>query len=947
MAKKIIQKEIKRQKRRRIYHAIFFAVCVIFLLTLWSFNNYCATKGVPGWVINGITKPLSKAGYHIKAQEVFFSFTDGVRINNLKYSEDKSGIKLNAPFLDIDFYLLKIFTGTSFPASITLKNAAATLPILPETGAEGNKDCLYITDLNAVIVGKPGHFLIEKSSANIGNITVNMKGTVNNLLHIIVENIMSEYWEQDKSGEKWKERKYPYGLMQMFPIEIRKKFMLSYRQIEQMQMKSPMKCDVNFHIDVNDFKSCEINSEIELPEFQFNNLKFCGIKEQISLKNGILSLKEVTFDLGNGETISVEGTYYDEKSMFSGKMNGSCHIKDLMNFVENSFSGEIRDNIIFGEPKVTFNGILEHFSVSGNRYKGKLDMTIPEITVNGLPMKNVKLTFNVNEKRLQGKILHAEMDDCKVSGTFTIDASGEIVCDLQGKAYLRTFRKVFPEEVEKFVEKKISYLKQEPPIEFSGKFRADIRRKNQYTGQVSLKYPHICLNGVEIQDIEAEMESSADRIHFSKISAKTADGSKSSGSLLFDLQKKHITAKIITSGIPVNLAKSFDTIWQTDSLMPLAKDISSTDPKGVAETDMVLFADYGEKRFYQICGNVVMRNPTYMGIPFQYGAARFITDSYDRLIIPELILKTKDNYMRLSSIYHLKEEKSGDEVLYFNLDSTIKGNDLLTIFAEGYKPDLVDFPFPIDVKAKGFINYTNQKKSTINADVKNGSCTFAGAKVTDIDSAILFKNEEISFTNADMTFCKGLCRADFKYNFETEKGSFKQKLEGADLLETIKEFKSSQYLPKGTGNGKVNFVSQGTFEYKNDDTLLINGKGELLLSGKELWNIPILNDFLKYITSAWSILSNEPGVTEISSDILFKGEKAVISNVRADGSILSIDADGEFSWNTGLYDVTVQAVLLKSALPFNAASTVLKPISWMLKKNFKGKYTSSEQPQKK
>lgn len=947
MEEKFIKKEKNRQKKRRISHKILFVVWISFLLFFWWFNHYCTVKGVPGWLLNCIATPLEKSGYQLKAEQVFFNFTDGIRINELNYYSRNSGIRLYAPELYIDIHPLRIFKGVSCPVEITVRNASATLPMIPEAGVEGKKDCLDIANINAEINGEKGCFSVEEASAKLGNISVRMNGSVNNLLHIIAENIMAEYWEKDKSGKKRKIRKYPYGIMQIFPIDIRKKFMLTYRQIEQIKIKAPIECDIKFNIDVNDFKNCEINSEIQLPEFQFNNLKVCGIKEQISLKNGVLRLNEVTFDFGNGASITAAGTYYDEKNMFSGKMKGDCQITDLMNFTNSTLSDDIRKHVVFSNQKVTFHGILEHFSVSGDRYKGKIDLTLPEITVNGIVMKNVKLHVRVDEKRLYGEILHAEINGCNVTGSLTLDESGEILCKMQGKAYLKTFQKAFPEEAQKFIEKKVTFLKPESPIDFSGKLRIDTRRKNRYSGQVSLKYSHICLNGIEIQDIEGEMEFSAEEIHFSKISAKTSDGSVSSGSLQFDLQKQHITAKIITSGIPVNLAKSFDTIWQTDSLMPLAKDISSTDPKGVAETDMVLFADYGEKPFYQICGNVVMRNPTYMGIPFQYGAARFITDSTDKVIIPELILKTKDNYMRLNSIYFLKEDKTGEETLYFDLDSTIKGNDLLTIFGEGYKPELVDFPFPVDVKAKGVINYTKVKKTTMKVDIKNGSCTFAGAKVTDIDTVVHFKDDIISFTNADMAFCKGVCKVDFNYDFETEKGSFKQTLEGADLFETIKEFKSSQILPKGTGNGKVNFDSKGTFEYKSDNTLLINGKGELRLFGKELWNIPILNDFLKYITGAWSILGDEPGITEISSDILFKGEKAVISDVRANGSIVSIDADGEFSWNTGMYDITVQGILLKSALPFNAASTVLKPISWMLKKNFKGKYTLSQQPQEK
>ena len=83
------------------------------------------------------------------------------------------------------------------------------------------------------------------------------------------------------------------------------------------------------------------------------------------------------------------------------------------------------------------------------------------------------------------------------------------------------------------------------------------------------------------------------------------------------------------------------------------------------------------------------------------------------------------------------------------------------------------------------------------------------------------------------------------------------------------------------------------------------------------------------------------------SDILFKNDKAIIEKVKANGNFVSMNAKGEFMWNTGEYDVTVYAELLKSALPFEMASQILKPISWMLKKNFKGKYTLSQQPQEK
>ena len=118
----------------------------------------------------------------------------------------------------------------------------------------------------------------------------------------------------------------------------------------------------------------------------------------------------------------------------------------------------------------------------------------------------------------------------------------------------------------------------------------------------------------------------------------------------------------------------------------------------------------------------------------------------------------------------------------------------------------------------------------------------------------------------------------------------------------------------------------------------INGKGKLDLNGDDLWNIPIMKDFLKYTTNAWSMLGNGVGITRISSEILFQNDRAVIDQVKANGNFVSMDADREFLWNTGEYDVTVYAELLKSALPFEIASKILRPVSLMLKKNFKGKY---------
>ena len=939
MGNKIVEKEKKRKKWKRLRGRIFFFTVTFMILFLWIFNNHCAEKGVPEWVRHALSCPLERAGISIEAEHVTFSFTKGLYFKNFKYSEVPSGIQLSAPVVYVEIFPLKLFKGISLPVYFVIKDGTATLPILPETGEEGKTDCLHFKKLNTEIRGIKGKLEVEQASAEISNVSVQMKGTVDNFLHIMLENIFSDYWEQDKSGEKWRKKKYPYGFMQMFPMEIRKKFVQSYHHFESLEMKDSAKCNIQFHIDMNDFEKCRIASDITLPEFRFKNLNVYETKEQISLNNGILELKEVALDLGKGSSLTASGTYYDKKSVFSGKIKGECYISDLIHFADPELAEVFRKHIVFENKKIAFEGFLEHFSISGNRYKGKLNLVLPKITVDGVVMKNVNLLVQADEKKFQGEIRGAEIDGGKISGTFTIYDSGEVVCEIRGKSSLFTFNEVLPQEAGTFLRKKISFSRQESPIEFSGTFRSDSRKMKQYSGSAKVKYPHVRFNGVEIRDIEAELEFTPERIHFSKIEAKGADSSKFSGSMLFDLKKNHIISKIVASGIPGNLAKMIDTVWQTDLLVPLAKDISSSDPNSIVETDVELFADYGKTPFFQIGGNVVMRKPTYCGVPFEYGAARFIADSNGKLIIPDLILKAKDGSLQLEAINVGNTDPRQKDDLHFKLQSTIRGNDLMKVFGPECDLELIRFPFPIKVTANGIMNYTDPKKTALKAVIHNGSCTFAGAKVTDIDCIMHIKNEEIIIRDADATFCKGSCKVDFKYNLDTEKGSFKQTLHGADLASVLKEFQLVKLLPPETGDGKLDFCSEGNFEYKDKgEDISIYGKGKLDLSGN-LWNIPVVNDFLKYIVNAWPMLGKSPGITKISCDILFDDGIAKVGRINANGDIVSMDASGAFELNTGKYDITIQAKLLKSMLPLNAMSTILTPLTKMLDKNYKGTFT--------
>ncbi|MBQ7402363.1 MAG: hypothetical protein IJW05_02865 [Lentisphaeria bacterium] len=931
------------RKKKSFWKKIRFYFWVVIVLSLWIMNHHCATHGIPQWLQSPITEKLKKNGLHVSAQEATFSFTEGLLLKNFEFYQENSGIRLKAPQVNISYSPGKIFLGVFLPVHFIIRDGTADLPMLPEYGEEGKMDLVQIHQFNAELIGVPGLVEVQNASAKIGRNTLRMKGSINNLLHIMIEEIFSEYWEEDKSGKKWKKREYPYGIMQIFPLEVRKKFILTCRNYERLMLPENPECDITFYLDLNDFKQCTVNATILMPEFQYEGITVRRIREEISLKDGIVSLNEAAIDIGDRSALTVTGIYDDNGSVFKGKIKGNCNISELLKLTGNSLPPELEKYIVFRNDTVLFEGNLDHFSVSGNQFDTTLKLTLPEIVVDGVVMKNVDLRVHGLDGKLQGQIIHAELENGGfLSGDFSIDPENGITCSLQGKSLLSGLQNAMPREVQSFIQKKISFSGKEEPISFSTQFGIKNLKRKQFDGTFRIKYPHIRINGEEIREIEADLEFSPEKLKITRFSAKTMDGSKFAGSVEFDFLRKHINAKTVASGIPGRLAKTFDTIWQTDALSNLAKDISSKDPNGIAESDVTLFANYGENPFYHIAGNAVMKNPTYCGIPFRYGAARFLTDSSGKVIVPDLILKADYGTMQLESIYCADPANPEGGQMHFNLKSTLKGNDLLTIFCQNFDPILVDFPFPMDVHATGVIDYSDESKISVKATVKNGDCTFSGARVGDIDASLTFENGEIHFQNAKVVLAQGICYSDFRYHFKEQQGSFRQRLEGADLTEILKEFHITKFVPVGTGSGKVSFVSAGTFHVNEQKKLMINGAGDLKVEGNDLWNIPLFESFRKMVSDAWPMIGKSIGITEVSCKLVYDGDRAVIKDFKSNGTFMSIDTAGEFFWENGEYDFTIRAELLKEALPFQIGATILKPISWILSKNYKGKYIPPE-----
>lgn len=912
-------------------NSLFFHFLAILFLIVWCINDYSADVGIPKWLENRILKKLDDCGYSVKTEISRFSLTDGLELRNLSVLERKGGIRLAAPLMKIDFEPLDLFDGTFFPIRFHVKDGEADLPLLPESGEEGKSDVLQFRELNAEIKGAPGELRVRQSSAKIGNFTVNLEGTIDNFLHVSLGNMLSDYFRGGKKNSTSE------GVIQTFPLEIRKKVMRAYLYCSSLNMNGDPRCNLKFHFDLMDFFRCRISADLEIPEFQYNGITIRKAKERLSLQDGELRLEQMQVMFGEGSVITAEGNYNETGKNFTGGVKGSCRIGDLLGLADEQTRRGIERHIVLRSEKLTFDGILEHFSLSDSRYNGNIRMEIPEIVIDGILIKNIILSLFAEDGRVFGEFIRAELEnDGSFTGSFNIERSGGILCRIKGNAHPSILWNEFPEEVKTYIRKNVSSSK-EDTIDFSGYFASDGWDQQNCSGCFKIKCPHVKVSGVELLDISTEIDFTQDTFFCRDLKVRSGDGSKIEGTLVCDLRKDYLRARGICSGNPGKLSATLDNLWKMNSLSSLAKDISCSDPNGVVEADMELFADYGKKPFYRISGGVVMKKPIYCGVPFRYGAVRFITDSDDFLVLPDVILESENGTLWLEAIYIADPENPDGGTAHLNMNSSIPGNDLLKIMYPEWKPLLLDFCDPISISSRGIIDYSDESKSKLKILVQNGSCLLAGIKATNIDAVLDYDKQILTSRNAGGTLCGGVFHGDLVYDLEKETGSLKEKIENADLTTVLKEFGISEFAPKGTGDGKLSFESTTDFAWKGE-ILKMNGTGKLDLNGDELWDIPVLSSFLKYIGSAWPIIGESTGITRLTCDITFSDEKAEISSVKSNGKLLSLDANGNFLWNTGDYDLTFRAELLKNALPFEAMSKILTPVSWILRKSYKGKY---------
>ena len=939
-----------KSSANKLFRIILLTVLALFFLFLAVLDWRMETSGVPEKGIRMIRDFCAARGYGFHVDKLRAGVINGINASGFLLDGDLHNPSIRAEEIHAEFSLWKLLQGIWIPFDIYIRNASVTFPLFPEYKEESRGDFLPITGVNAELTGLPGKLRLVRASGYLGGIRFQSSGTIDNLLHYSgaqgLASLHSMFFPKSKTKNP-----LPFSAYQNFirsiQLSIRKNILYSIRRMDQKNFQNPPECSFTFHLDINRFTKSSMECIMHLPSFDFGRIHLARVEEIFSLKNGQFAIDRMKVVFQNGGYAEVKGEYDSEGQTAKGLVKGKCSAEDILRFFDESFQNEITSRVQFGEQLIGFHGTIDKISLSG-QFLGNMTLLLPYLKIDNMVMRNADISLSADSSILTGTIHSAEVNkNGRLSGTLRFE-NGIFQSHLKGEIPQTEIMKILPPGIEAVAAYDIRPAPNGRTVLFSGDLQGKLRDIKNLSGGFQINTGEIRVRDVLIEKLSAFLRFSPNHIQISALKAEISDGTRIKGGFSCYPGEHRISADIICSGAPYKLRDTFGGPHR-EFIRELTSGITWPENDDSVEVSASLYADYGKQPFCRISGSAAARDFAYEKIPFRYGAVRFIVDADDHLILPDVVLETKDGKMYIMAEYTPGPDDTSSPdpngELNFTLKSTISGNDMIRSLYPLWKSEYIDFPESVNVESCGNINYAHPEKTHFTASITNGSCICQKLKIKDIDTTLRFRNNILSFYNASGTFADGRLLLDYLYDFSAVKGNAVLRLSGANLKSLLESFGQKEIEPEYK-NGMLSAALSTKISYSQKDELLLNGSGGFSLTGTNLWTIPILGSLLRLIGQAWS-LESFGTITKVDGSFVLADDKLVLKKIRSNGGFVALNANGFYRWQDNFFDVNVRAELLRNALPFDAMSHILSPVSWILEQKLKGNFNTYQWEQTK
>jgi hypothetical protein len=238
----------------------------------------------------------------------------------------------------------------------------------------------------------------------------------------------------------------------------------------------------------------------------------------------------------------------------------------------------------------------------------------------------------------------------------------------------------------------------------------------------------------------------------------------------------------------------------------------------------------------------------------------------------------------------------------------------------------------------------------ISGTIASKQLVFRKITLDDLNGNWHIDNRHINWHVPQATFCGGSLVTSGEYDFPTRKAEIfvrSHNIPLAGLTESISQYRdcvkdsaegTNADLPKLNGqlDGSAHLM---LFHDWADQSLMVEGNGNLRIHEADLWRVPMLATLGKLISvGTFNFFSKDKiaslgKISTLESDITFSGSRIRFENMQTDGTFIALAGGGEYNIADNSLRLTVGGHLMKK---ISLISWLLRPVTWAFEAELNG-----------
>jgi hypothetical protein len=929
---------MKHKKKRIVFYALISMATVLLV-----FDLYCETKGLPAYLERIIERKFQEKGIIIDIKNAKVGVFHGVVLYGVTIKESRYSNWKLLTAENIRFSFPLSFRGINFDR-FAIHSGTLSLPMFPETGAEGLFDVLSVQNIEADIWRKGDDLEIKYATASLNGFLLNISGEIkdvfNNAIFLTQGNkTLGENTLKPSSALAG----IPLGARTYFYNELRNLKKNSFLKMPQLQLR--------VNLSLKEIYSSTVNCKLLIPSFKFRNVNIREITGSFSLKDRSVNFENLNINMGKDGKLQGNGSMDLATLTCKGVIIGKMNMEKYKNSLDIPALGKMRLSDKFSDVEIVVN----RYSIQHSRGSLQFNAILPDALIYEIPFSDIRINIMLSTDETEKNSVR--IDKMKLSfdrgeyfefnGSVTGLKNRKLTGNMSGNflpdRFLAALRKNTRESIESSI--KIG----NEPISFSGYIEKLTSDFKDIHANAEIKIPSVQIRESSFKNISGRLTVNGGTVKGTGFELSSTEGNKLDGEFEYYMPAGQIYVFMHTNGNPSFVYKT--AAGQERIFLKTLYD-RITWPPGSESVDMTLKAYYfvKEKPFYLLSGNIVVTGCRYNEPSFDYGSCSFLLDSENLVIVPTIILqqgKTNavislayDNrpdgttIFPSSELFNLPEKKT--DRLYFETESALPGNSLLKCIIPDWNSTRVNLAGSCPVKVNGTIDYNSDDNTYFAAKLINGQGEFSGIPMNKVTGSIGMKKQILEITdmtakpfNGDMTFT-------YSYNIPKNTGKIALNVEEIEFMPLVKNLGFPVFSTRKTGLLSGDMLAD--ISYGKKDELLMTGNGKISLRDADILEVPILKGFTDMMGK--SLVSHEWGeVTSADCTYTLENDHFKTDSIQTDGNTIALSANGQYYWNTSETDFRVRAKLLKNILPYELFSKLLNPLSWVFEARLHGKGT--------